>query len=83
MEKEYLTTAEAAKKLGVSRVTVFNRIKSGEIKAKKFGRNFAIPKNEIIGSRKELSDKEKKLIDEAVKKTVKEYGVALKMLGQE
>ena len=37
--KKYLSTTEVAKLLEVSRVTVFNRIKSGEIKAEKIGRN--------------------------------------------
>ena len=39
MEKEYLSTSEVAKILGISRIAVFKKIKSGEIKAEKKGRN--------------------------------------------
>lgn len=82
MEKEYLTTAEAAEKLGISRVAVFQRIKAGTLKAERFGRSFAIPKSEIV-EKADFSEKDKKTIEKAVRKTVEEYGVALKMLGRE
>jgi len=79
--KEYLSTTEAAKKLGISRVAVFQKIKGGEIKAQKIGRNYAIPVNEINAYTKETLDEEaKKNIDEAVKRTVKEYGETLRKL---
>lgn len=45
--KEFFTTNELAKILGVSRVAVFKKIKSGAIKAKKMGRNFVIYKKDI------------------------------------
>lgn len=44
---DYLSVMEAARVLGLSRVTVFNRIKDGTIKAKRIGRHYVIPKNEI------------------------------------
>jgi len=81
-KKEYYTTSEIAQILGISRVAVFKKIKEGQIKAKKIGRNFAIPKNElesILGN--SLTQRQKILIDKAVKKTVAEYGQALKLLG--
>jgi excisionase family DNA binding protein len=83
MKSEYLTTAEAAKELGVSRVTVFNRIKAGTIKAERFGRGFAIPREEVTKNRRGLSEEDKKTIEESVKRAVKDYGVALKLLGKE
>jgi len=83
MNDKYLTTAEAARELGVSRVTVFNRIKAGTIKAQKFGRNFAIPREEVIKDRKGLSEENKRIIEESVKRAVKDYGIALKLLGKE
>ena len=78
-----LSTSEAAKILGVSRVTVFNRIKNGQIKAKKVGRNFIIPKSELgeFLTRK-LTPESKQEIEEAVRKTVKEYGETLRLLGE-
>lgn len=84
MEQKLLSTAEVAKLLGISRVAVFKKIKSGEIKAKKVGRNFVIAQedlHEAIGT--VLGEAKKKLIVESVKKTVKEYGEALKLLGKE
>ncbi|MFH1012123.1 MAG: helix-turn-helix domain-containing protein [Candidatus Peregrinibacteria bacterium] len=79
---EFLSTAEAAKILGVSRVTLFNRIKSGEIKAMKVGRNYIIAREEIMDLSKkgELSDKKKTEIDKGVDRVWKEYGETLKLL---
>lgn len=83
-KKEYLTIAELAKILGISRIAVYKKIKKGQIKAEKIGRNFAIPKSaviDIIGNELGKSDKEE--IDKAVHKTVKEYGETLRLLGKE
>lgn len=82
-DKRFFSTTELAKMLGISRVAVFNKIKSGQIKAVKVGRNFVIDKKDlgsILG--KALSKKQKTEIEKAVKKTVKEYGETLRMLGQ-
>lgn len=79
--KEYISTTEAAKKLGISRVAVFQKIKEGEIKAQKIGRNYAISPDEITSYQGyELSDSGKRIIDKAVDKTVKEYGETLRKL---
>jgi excisionase family DNA binding protein len=80
--KDFFSTAELAKILGISRVAVFNRIKKGKIKAVKVGRSFVIAKKDLgdilsVG----ISDSDKEKINQAVKKTVKEYGETLKMLG--
>jgi|AntRauTorcE11897_2_1112592.scaffolds.fasta_scaffold09147_4 excisionase family DNA binding protein len=82
--KKFLSTVEAAELLGVSRVTVFNRIKRGDIEAHKIGREFAIPREEVTRLVDgELTDKDKKTIDTAVDKTFAEYGEALRKLGKE
>ena len=81
---DFISTTELAKDLGISRVAVFKKIKSGVIKAKKIGRNFVIDRKnlpEILG--KALGNKNKRIIEEAVRKTVKEYGQTLKLLGKE
>ena len=79
-----MTTAELAKFLGISRIAVFKKIKAGKIKAKRIGRNFVIDKKELGGILDEsLTKKKKNEIDEAVRKTVKEYGETLKLLGKE
>lgn len=84
MSGKYISTTEAAKILGVSRVAVFKKIKSGQIKAKKVGRNYIINKNQLLETAgRSLSPERKKEIDEAVKKVVKEYGETLRLLGKE
>ena len=83
-EGEYLTIPKLAKILGISRVAVYRKVKKGQIKAVKIGRTFAIPQKQltaILG--KTLRQEDKKEIDRAVKKTVKEYGQTLKLLGLE
>ena len=45
--KDFYTTIELAKILKISRIAVFNKIKRGEIKAQKMGRNFVIFKKDI------------------------------------
>lgn len=79
-----MTTAELAKILGISRIAVFKKIKKGQIKAMRIGKNFVISRKslpKILG--KILSKRDKKEIEAAVKKTVKEYGETLKLLGRE
>lgn len=85
MEKSgYLTIPQLAKILGVSRIAVYRKVRSGQIRATKIGRTYAIPQKQvsaILG--KALAEEDKKQIDAAVKKTVKEYGQVLKLLGAE
>ena len=81
-KKQYLSIPELAKLLGLSRVAVFKKVKSGEIPAVRIGRNYAISLrfiDKILG--KILSEADKKEIDAAVEKTVQEYGEVLKLLG--
>ncbi len=81
-ENNYLSLKEVADILGISRVAVFKKVKKGEIKAERIGRSFAVKKSEISGIfKKKLEDRDKKEIDKAIKKTISEYGEALKQLG--
>lgn len=80
-DKQFISTTEAAKILGVSRITIFDRIKRGKIPANKVGRNFIIEKSQIVrGKDTKLTDNEKKLINKAVDRTIKDYGKTLKLL---
>ncbi len=82
-EKKFLSTTELAQILGISRIAVYRKIKDGKIKAIKIGRNFVIDKNDLSSIfKKRLSEKEKAEIEQAVKKTIKEYGETLKLLGR-
>lgn len=87
-KKIYISVAQLAKMLGISRVAVFNRIKKGQIPAEKIGRSYAISMedvNEIIQgiNIKTLSENQKEVIKKAVEKTVREYGETLRLLGKE
>ncbi len=85
MERDkYISIAEFAKILGISRIAVYKKVKKGQIEAIRVGRSFAIPQKyvtAILG--KTLQEKDKREIDKAVKRTVKEYGEVLKLLGRE
>jgi len=81
--EEYLSIPEAAKMLGVSRIAVYKKVKNGQIKAIRVGRNYAIPRKDILGAENaQISEARKEEIDKAVHKTVKEYGEVLKLLGK-
>ena len=83
-KKEYVSIPELAKLMGISRIAVFNKVKSGVIKAVRIGRNYAVKIGELGGVLgKDLGREEKREIDAAVKKTVAEYGETLKLLGRE
>lgn len=85
MSKEkFITVPELAKLLGVSRITIYNRVKKGQISAMKVGKTYVITDEtvaNILG--KKVTGKEKQQIDAAVRKTVREYGEVLKKLGKE
>jgi excisionase family DNA binding protein len=83
-ENDYLTIPQLAEILGISRIAIYKKVKKGQIKAIRIGRNYAISRNyiaEILGD--SLSEAQKKRIDKAISRTVKEYGEVLKLLGRE
>jgi len=83
-DNKYISIPELAEMLGISRIAIYKKVRSGEIKAAKIGRNYAIPKRYIMSILgRSLSEEGKKEIDTAVKKTVKEYGEVLRLLGRE
>lgn len=84
MRKQFYSTTELAKLLGISRITVFKKIKKGEIEAVRIGRNYAIDKKYLPQLKgRALNSQEKTIIDQAVQKTVREYGETLRLLGKE
>lgn len=87
-EQKYFSTIEVANILGISRVAVFKKIKKGDIKAQKVGRNYAVLVSDLHeylnqDSTNFLSESQKGEIKESVKKLVEDYGEALKLLGKE
>ncbi len=83
--KNYFSTTELAKILGISRIAVFKKIKSGDIKAEKVGRNYIIKKedNPKLAFDVREDNLNKKVVEQAVKKAIHDYGEAIKMLGKE
>ena len=85
---EYISAPALAKLLKVSRVAIFNRIKKGQIPAKKIGRNYAIP-SEFVDAVvhnddfSALTENDRTEIKKAVDKVIKEYGETLRLLGKE
>jgi excisionase family DNA binding protein len=80
----FLSTSQLAQLLGISRIAVFRKIKKGQIKATKVGRNYIIARRDvgnILGTSLSLADKH--VVDNAVNKTVSEYGETLRLLGAE
>lgn len=80
VNKNFLSVRELADLLGISRIAVFKKIKKGQIKATKIGKNYVI---EVKNLAKNNTSSEKKSLTKAVKKVVKEYGETLKLLGNE
>ena len=81
--EKYISIPELANILGISRIAVYKKVKKGEIKAVKIGRNFAIPKRYVSGILgKPLNEGDKNKINKAIKRTVREYGEVLKRLGR-
>jgi len=84
MKKNYITTGDAAKVLGISRIAVFKKIKAGQIKAEKIGRYYVIDKNHLLeDTKKPLTANNKREVERAVKKIVNEYAKTLILLGKE
>jgi excisionase family DNA binding protein len=88
-QREYVSIAELAKILGISRVAVFKQVQRGAIPAQRFGRAYAIPMDHVRSMRNEQSPNpvapydKKPQIRKVVKKVVDEYGETLKLLGKE
>jgi excisionase family DNA binding protein len=81
---KYFTVSQLASILGISRIAVHKKIKNGEIKAKKIGSIYVIPKSHVSEIfRHALSPHWKGIIKKAVNKAVKEYGEVLIKLGKE
>ncbi len=81
---KYYSIPEAAKLIGVSRIAVYKRVKSGKLKAIRTGRNFAIPETALqILPNRPLDARAKAKIKSGVKRVVSEYGETLRLHGKE
>ena len=84
MTKKFYSTSDVAHILRISRISVFNRIKTGKIRAEKVGKTYIITHESLLEALGESIGKEKKeSIEKAVSKAVKEYEEVFKKLGKE
>jgi excisionase family DNA binding protein len=84
INRQYFSTSEIANILGVSRIAIFKKIKTGALKAQKIGRNYMVTREELESALGHfVSESRKKELHRAVDRTMFEYGEAIKMLGKE
>jgi excisionase family DNA binding protein len=70
-KQEYLTIPQVAKILGISRIAVYKKVRSGQIKAQRIGRIYAIPRKKILGNiERKLTEKTKRRINATVRKAM-------------
>ena len=82
MDKNLISTKEAAEILGISTVAVWKRIQKRQIQAFKVGRAYVVDRRSLGNIYQEMSTDDKKKIEKAVDKVVKDYGSTLKRLGK-
>lgn len=83
-DKKYYTVKELADIMKISRIAVFKKVQSKQIRAEKVGKTYIISKNEaekILND--DLSERLKTEIEKGVSKVIKEYGETLRLLGRE
>lgn len=84
MNKKFLSTTEVAKLLNISRVSVFKKIKSGELKAEKIGRNYIVPiENVAPFLKEEIDESTRNKIVHSVDKVMEDFGETIKRLGND
>jgi len=84
MRKEFYSTKEVAQILNLSRVSIFQRIKKGKIKASKVGRNFIVSQESVLEALgKKIGTEKKEQIERAVDRAMKDYGDVFKRLSKE
>jgi excisionase family DNA binding protein len=79
-----MSIPELARELGVSRVSVWNKVKSGEIPAQKIGGRYVVRARDAdVALGLSLTEEHRLRIHRAVGRVVKEYGPVLKRLSRE
>lgn len=84
MIKKNYSTSEAAQILHISRIAVFNRIKTGRIKAEKVGKTYIISHENLLEALgKSIGREKKENIEKALSRALLEYEEVFKKLGKE
>ena len=77
-----MSIPQLASEMGVSRVTVWQRVRRGQIAAARVGRNYVISADtvrEVLGL--DATPERTRRVSRAVSRAVEEYGELLKWLG--
>jgi len=84
MPPKYYSTMEAARILRLSRIAVFQRIKSGKLKAEKVGRNYIVNHESLMEALGQAIGQEKREdIEQAIDKALHDYRGTFRLLGKE
>jgi len=84
VKAKYITIPQLAKMLGISRIAVYKKVKSGQIKAMRIGKSYVISDSDIVYILAgKLNGRDKKQLDAAIQKIIDEYEELLRMLGKE
>ncbi len=80
-----MTLPQLAKELGVSRSTVYNRVKSGKIPARKVGSNFIVSARTVerLLGHGRITPARERWIAAVVRRAVEQYGELFKALSHE
>lgn len=83
-KKEFFTIPEVAKLLGLSRITVYKKVKAGEIKADLVGKTYMIRDRELSQVlNKKLTPSDLRSVEKSVNKGIRQYGDVFKWLAHE
>jgi excisionase family DNA binding protein len=84
MAEKWVTIPELASQMGLSRIAVYYKVKTGEIPATRIGRNYAISEDtvsHILGQA--LTQKDKDRIGSVVRLAIKDFGEVFRWLANE
>lgn len=82
--KKHYSTSEVAQILHISRISIFNRIKRGRIRAERVGKTYIISHESLLEALgKSIGKENKEHIDQAVSRALTEYAEVFKKLGKE
>jgi excisionase family DNA binding protein len=84
LTEKWVTIPELADQMGLSRIAVYYKVKTGEIPARKIGRNYAISGDtvcHILGQKLTRQDKDR--IRLVVRLAIKDYGEVFRWLAKE
>lgn len=81
-EKELLSVTDVSQLLGISRTHVLRKIQAGEIKAEKIGKSYIIRRKNLPGIHRPTDEMERKKVEEAIDKTMADFGEVIRKLGR-